>query len=262
MFHLLLVSVAVAAWPVSGSSTPDVVQDPFGPRVVYGSFDWHRGLDLQAAEGDPVHAVAAGKVVRVETAAANVGTARERFGNWVLVQHANDADGTPVHTAYLHLSAISVSVGKKVREGTKLGEAGHTGVGIVSDHVHLQAYAGLSGTAIDKDRSISPFRVMPYTDGDAVAVAITGPRATVVADTPALDLVRVEVDTATATYAVDFETGEGLCGDVAVCGDLEIVPADMTAGDPDATWAFEVLTGQDVVAARAYDVAGLVASSP
>lgn len=262
MLAFLLLPPALAAWPVSGTATPDVVQDPFGPREVYGAYDRHYGLDLKAAEGDAVHVVADGKVVRVETAAQNVGTARERFGNWVLVQHANDADGKAIHTAYLHLSAISVSAGTKVYEGDTLGAAGHSGVGIVSNHVHLQAYRGLKGTGVSKDKSISPFEVMSYTDGDAVAVSVSGATATVVADTPALDLVRIEVDTATTSYAVDFETGEGLCGDDPVCGGLEIVPTNMRAGDANMTWEIDVLSGEDVVAARAYDVAGLVASSP
>ncbi len=53
----------VAHWPLSGSNTEDgdVIRYAFGPRDI-SRYDFHGGVDINAARGTPVHAVMAGTV--------------------------------------------------------------------------------------------------------------------------------------------------------------------------------------------------------
>src|SRR3990167_10799691 len=48
-------------WPLSGTTTPDTIQDTYGSRMMTTDndrYDFHRGLDLPADKGTPVFAVA------------------------------------------------------------------------------------------------------------------------------------------------------------------------------------------------------------
>lgn len=239
MVTLLLAWTALAAWPLTGTDAPDTVQDVFGPRILEGDYDLHRGIDLAGQAGDPVHAVADGTVVRVETEAETDGTALERNGTWVLIEHAPFSSGLPAHSAYLHLASLDVRVGDEVVAGSRIGTVGSTGVGIQTEHLHLHAYEGLVGTAIDRHASVSPHRVMD--------VAPTGrPFGKILADgtlvaavrTPDNDLVRVELETRDGEVVIDFETGQGLCEDDPTCHGVTIEPFDYGATDRWAVWAF------------------------
>jgi murein DD-endopeptidase MepM/ murein hydrolase activator NlpD len=108
---------------------------PFGWRVHPILRDWrlHTGQDLGAAQGTPVAAVAAGRVV---TAGPNGG-----YGNVVIVQH----DGG-VQSYYAHLSQIVVPPGARVRAGQLVGRVGSTGLS-TAPHLHLEIRR--SGQPID-----------------------------------------------------------------------------------------------------------------
>jgi len=82
----------------------------------------HRGLDLRAPQGTPIHAAAPG-IVRL---------AKELFygGNLVLLDH-----GFGLFTAYAHLSRIDVKVGQRVQPGERLGLSGATGR-VSAAHLH------------------------------------------------------------------------------------------------------------------------------
>jgi murein DD-endopeptidase MepM/ murein hydrolase activator NlpD len=83
-------------------------------------------VDFDAVEGDPVAAVEDGVVV----------LASEHYygGNTVVVDH-----GLGVFSAYLHLSAFSVSPGQKVTRGETVGRIGSTGR-VTGPHLHLSLY--------------------------------------------------------------------------------------------------------------------------
>lgn len=55
-------------WPIGKSdSLPDLIQtSPYGPRIKKSEerYDWHRGVDIPCTLGDPLYAIADGKVIK------------------------------------------------------------------------------------------------------------------------------------------------------------------------------------------------------
>lgn len=256
VYAMLLSSV----WPMSGTAVPDVIQDPFGPRMLNGEYDYHHGVDFAAELGDPVHSVADGVVVRIATEAQTAGTGLASFGNFVLVQHASLPDGTPVHTAYLHLLTIDVAVGDQLAEGDTLGTVNSSGYNIHTNHLHFNLYHGLYKTYISKSKIVSPWRILPNPGLDEVLLEFVD-ETTVRMGTriSELDLVRLEVRAVDGSLeVVDFETGEGLCGDNRECNGITVHPSDFRANDEWAYWDVEFTTIGELTGACLYDVEGLV----
>ncbi len=83
----------------------------------------HTGVDLRAAEGEPVKALAAGRVA----------LAAEHYfsGRSVFLDH-----GQGVVSMYFHLSEISVAPGQFVAKGQVLGKVGATGR-VTGPHLHF-----------------------------------------------------------------------------------------------------------------------------
>jgi murein DD-endopeptidase MepM/ murein hydrolase activator NlpD len=88
----------------------------------------HEGVDLAAPNGTPIVAAGAGIVVRAGVA--------EGYGNAVLIVHGN---GFLTH--YGHLSAITVTVGQRVRAGQQIGNEGETGHA-TGPHLHFEVHKG------------------------------------------------------------------------------------------------------------------------
>lgn len=114
--------------------------------------EFHRGLDLAADYGTPVHAAADG-VVR--SAGWDGG-----FGIKVDVDHENG-----YHTWYAHLSRVAVAPGERVRKGETIAYVGATGEA-TGPHLHYQVM--LAGQAIDP---------APYLNGVPAKVLATLPGA-------------------------------------------------------------------------------------
>ena len=51
-------------WPLGITSTPDEMNTSYGPRIDADRWDFHDGIDLPAAVGTPVYAMATGTVHR------------------------------------------------------------------------------------------------------------------------------------------------------------------------------------------------------
>lgn len=138
------------------------ISSPFGYRIhpVTGGLKHHKGLDMAAPTGTPIHAAADGTI---REAGWHGG-----YGNFVLIQH------TSVYaTAYGHMSRIhpSMTPGLRVRQGDVIGYVGSTGMS-TGPHLHYEVrvdgiqqdpakIAGISGistrqnvmlTGIDKTR--------------------------------------------------------------------------------------------------------------
>lgn len=108
---------------------PGETSSPYGiGRILNGQpHAPHRGLDMEAPEGQPVVAAAAGVVLY----------SGELYygGNSVYVDH-----GQGLATSYLHLSERHVRAGERVARGQRLGLAGSTGRSTRS-HLHFGVWA-------------------------------------------------------------------------------------------------------------------------
>ncbi|MFN8381051.1 MAG: M23 family metallopeptidase [Anaerolineales bacterium] len=90
----------------------------------------HLGIDIEAAEGDPVYAAGNG-IVTMAQGGWNYG-----YGNVVQIDHGNG-----YVTVYAHLSAINVSVCTPVGQGSVIGAAGNTGNSFGA-HLHFEVRVG------------------------------------------------------------------------------------------------------------------------
>lgn len=95
----------------------------------------HKGLDLRAAEGDPVKACADGVVALSDNHFFS--------GNVIYIDH-----GLGLVTAYAHLSKRLVKQGDHVKAGEVIGNIGSTGR-VTGPHLHLSAL--VLGTSIDPE---------------------------------------------------------------------------------------------------------------
>ena len=140
---------ADTAWPVP-STTFNAITSAFGPRIKLSSnaYDWHRGIDINASEGDPVVAAASGILWDVTTF--------DDGGLTVILRHDF---GSPViykgrllvhyYTLYMHLSEVSQAIRDanlaaephSVAASTRIGRVGHSG-SAVDDHLHFEVRVG------------------------------------------------------------------------------------------------------------------------
>lgn len=86
----------------------------------------HYGIDFTAPSGTPVHATAAGKVVRAEY--------NRTFGNVVVIDH-----GFGYETYYAHLKTIEAKKGQTVTRGQLIGKVGNTGRS-TAPHCHYEVH--------------------------------------------------------------------------------------------------------------------------
>ncbi|HDQ92832.1 MAG TPA: hypothetical protein ENN89_01795 [Synergistetes bacterium] len=103
------------SWPVEGK-----LFSKFGPRR--GRF--HAGIDISAPRGTPIHAAAAGTVVRAAW--------RGGYGRTILIDHHN---GTM--TRYSHCDTMICKAGDSVAAGQKIATVGRTGRS-TGPHLHFE----------------------------------------------------------------------------------------------------------------------------
>lgn len=96
------------------------ISSPFGNR----GGEFHRGIDLAAAQGEPIYASKAGTVVKAEF--------HPSWGNYVAIEHE---DGTTA--LYAHQQEYQVKVGDKVKQGQIIGYVGSTG-NSTGSHLHFE----------------------------------------------------------------------------------------------------------------------------
>jgi murein DD-endopeptidase MepM/ murein hydrolase activator NlpD len=98
-------------WPARG-----IVTSPFGWRIhpIFGTREFHTGIDIGGPSGAPVAAAYPGTVQFVGW--------KGGYGRLVIVYH-----GGGLETAYSHLSAASVQPGAHVEQGQEIGRIGSTG---------------------------------------------------------------------------------------------------------------------------------------
>ena len=113
----------------------------------------HRGLDIVAALGEPVRAIADGTVVfaganipghpRTVVPPGMIGKYAHRplgiGGVYVCINHDEQRK---VVSCYMHLSSYSVAVDDHVSAGERIGSVGRTGVQFSSPHLHFEIRVG------------------------------------------------------------------------------------------------------------------------
>ena len=117
--------------PASGFSPrpPKEITSGFGRRVdpvdpARGGAEFHPGIDLRAAAGDPIRVAQPGVVRRAGP--------RGGYGNAVEVDH-----GGGVTTLYAHASEVLVTPGQKVAAGQEIARVGQTGRA-TGPHLHFE----------------------------------------------------------------------------------------------------------------------------
>ena len=115
----------------------------------------HRGIDLAAPLGSPVRAARSGVVVTTGT--------HRGLGRYVELEHRGG-----LHSLYAHLQTIEVDVGRRVRQGDRLGTVGKTGNArsrLITPHVHFEMVK--DGQPVDP--STMGLAAAPPASADAVA---------------------------------------------------------------------------------------------
>ncbi len=112
-------------WPTNGG----YVSSEFGWRWLFGSRDFHTGMDIAVPYRTPIYAADAGTVI-------DTGENDRYLGVYVKIDHGNG-----IVTVYGHASGIAsgIMVGKKVYQGQIIAYVGSTGVS-TGNHVHFSVY--------------------------------------------------------------------------------------------------------------------------
>ena len=126
-------------WPLRG----DLISG-FGPKGMGQRSD---GVNITAAEGDPVRAAASGTVVYAGD------QVKGGFGKLVLIEHENRW-----FTAYAHLSDITVRMKDRVAQNQQIGRAGRTGA-VGSPQLYFEVRH--APTPTERARPLDPLPLMP-----------------------------------------------------------------------------------------------------
>ncbi|MBR6916597.1 MAG: peptidoglycan DD-metalloendopeptidase family protein [Clostridia bacterium] len=130
------------AWPLYGYS---YISSGFGWRTLGGWSDYHRGIDIPAPYGTPIHASKGGQVITA--------TGHGSYGNYVVIDHGLNSNGDGESTLYAHMSSIGCSVGQYVNQGDVIGYVGSTGYS-TGNHTHFEVR--INGEALNPMNFVSP----------------------------------------------------------------------------------------------------------
>ena len=124
---------------------PGIRTSPFGVQRTFNGKkrSTHYGMDLDGRPGDPIQAVADGRVV--------LSSMRWASGGTIVLDH-----GGGLFTMYFHMSRRVKKVGDLVKRGEVLGDVGQTGR-VTGPHLHLAAVVRsvrLSGPRKGEPRSM------------------------------------------------------------------------------------------------------------
>ncbi len=110
-------------WPVMGRITSGF-GDREDPITGNGEGEFHRGIDISAANGTPVRATADGTVISAQM--------ENGYGREITLDH-----GHGLKTLYGHLSGFNCIPGQQVLRGQVIGFVGHSGR-VTGAHLHYE----------------------------------------------------------------------------------------------------------------------------
>jgi murein DD-endopeptidase MepM/ murein hydrolase activator NlpD len=168
-----------------------------------GGLRRHRGLDIAASEGEPVHAVGDGVVIfaganlpgspRHAIRPEKIGRYRNRHfatgGIYLCIRHDLIPGGSAseVVTCYMHLQSYDVGAGDRVSAGQVVGYVGHTGVYSSPPHLHFEVRVDeqaknplryLSDLVIPPKATKTYYHVLAAKRARIRAARAAGPRST------------------------------------------------------------------------------------
>ena len=136
-------AVFPSIWPLTGGH----ITSDFGMRVhpITRKLQMHEGLDIVAAAGTPIYAVAPGVV--------SFSGQVKGYGNALEISH-----GYGLSTYYAHARALFVTTGQSVKKGQKIAEVGTTGFA-TGPHLHFEVR--IRGEQVDPMQYLSIFAPGP-----------------------------------------------------------------------------------------------------
>ena len=162
-------------WPLNGLSTPDEMNTSFGPRIDADRWDFHDGIDLPAAVGTPVHAMAEGTVLSAGPA-DRTGTGQGFGSTHVLIQgRRSDGRQDDLFLVYLHLDSIAEAIrpGATVRQGDLIGTVGQEDA--TYPHLHFEFRKGSANRTTVSTRCATCRTPTPRTSTVFVWIAAISP---------------------------------------------------------------------------------------
>jgi murein DD-endopeptidase MepM/ murein hydrolase activator NlpD len=165
--------------PLDG--VPRLVLDNFGNRRGKKGGPGHQGIDLVAPMGEPIRAMAAGRVVFAGVDSPGSGstqlTPREaetfppskmgKGGLYVAINH-----GGGFRTYYMHMDTIAVKDWDEVEAGEIIGTVGRSGATESGPHLHLEFRVGtdrVDPAAYMQQVLVDPARILAARDDGASA---------------------------------------------------------------------------------------------
>jgi murein DD-endopeptidase MepM/ murein hydrolase activator NlpD len=156
--------------PLDGA--PRLVLDYFGNKRGIKGGPGHQGIDIAGLSGEPVRALAAGKVsfagvdlkgnhpsrqTTPEEAAAISPGELGNGGLWITLSHGNG-----LRTCYMHLTTIAVTHGEAVDAGQIIGTLGNSGTRASGPHLHLE-FRMDAGERVDPAPYLDSILVNPFS---------------------------------------------------------------------------------------------------
>lgn len=127
----------------------------FGPRVIFGKYDFHNGIDIANSIGTAILSSAEGEVIFTGVFGG--------YGNVVFIKHSIE-DKNYV-TVYGHLSLIGVKVGDVVTQGQTIGLLGNTGRS-TGPHLHFEIQ---ENTIVwNESKSVDPWKYLTSDSNDGI----------------------------------------------------------------------------------------------
>lgn len=126
-------------WPLQAGVTVYVTSE-YGWRTLWGSRDFHLGIDLACPKNTEIYAFNSGTVLKSEC--------HYSYGEYVLVDH-----GGGISTLYAHMNSRAVQAGDYVQAGQLLGYVGMTGS---ASGFHLHFETRENGETVDPRNYITP----------------------------------------------------------------------------------------------------------
>lgn len=114
-------------WPCPSSRR---ITSEYGERVdpITGATSVHKGIDIGTPTGNDIVAVQSGTVILSQYS--------NSAGNYVIINHGQDANGSIICSVYMHASALCCSKGDYVSQGQVIAKVGSTGWS-TGPHLHF-----------------------------------------------------------------------------------------------------------------------------